>query len=108
MENLFASQLLEARGPQNRRQFARRLGLSYTFVTEMERGNRLPSDQILLGIAEELGLDPKRLLLAAYGDRSPSLRRILADKGLIRNGRAPARKRKAAVKPQLPKGVSTA
>jgi len=92
MECLFAAQLLQARGDQNRRQFARRLGLSYTFVTEMERGNRLPSDQILLGIAQELGLDPKALTLAAYGDRSPTLRRILVDKGLIRKGPIQLRK----------------
>jgi len=58
----------------------------------MERGNRLPSDQILLGIAQELGLDPKALTLAAYGDRSPALRRILVDKGLIRRGRIQLRK----------------
>jgi hypothetical protein len=58
----------------------------------MERGNRLPSDGILLRIARELGLDPKALTLAAYSDRSPALRRILVDKGLIRNGRILGRK----------------
>ena len=84
VENLFATLLRRARGNQNRRQFAIRLGLSYTFVSEMERGNRLPSDEILMGIAEELDLDHRRLLLAAYGDRSPTLRGILTDKGLIR------------------------
>jgi transcriptional regulator with XRE-family HTH domain len=92
VESLFGAQLLEARGDQNRRQFARRLGLSYTFVTEMERGNRLPSDQILMNIAQQLELDPQALIVAAYSDRSPILRRILADKGLIRDGRIPDRK----------------
>ena len=39
----------------------------------MERGERLPSDDILCGIAERLQVDIGELALATYCDRSPLL-----------------------------------
>lgn len=63
-------------------QFARKLGLSYTFVRAMEHGLRYPSDKVLLEIAQRLGLDADELLLAAYCDRSPYLAKVLAGRGI--------------------------
>jgi len=74
--------LKRARGKQSRVQFARKLGLSYTFVRAMEHGLRFPSDKVLLEIAERLKVDPGDLLMAAYCDRSPQLAEVLEHRGL--------------------------
>jgi transcriptional regulator with XRE-family HTH domain len=74
--------LKRARGKQSRVQFARKLGLSYTFVRAMEHGLRFPSDKVLLEIAERLKVDPGELLMAAYCDRSPQLAEVLEQRGL--------------------------
>ena len=74
--------LQRTRGKESRVQFARRLGLSYTFVRAMEHGMRHPSDRVLVEIADRLGLDSSELLLAAYCDRSPMLARVLETKGI--------------------------
>ncbi len=68
--------------------FARRLGLSYTFTREMERGNRLPSDDVLVRIAHRLGVGVDELVLDAYVDRSPLLERCLSSLGAISVQRA--------------------
>ena len=77
MKSLLGHCLREIRGGQSRLQFAKRLGLSYTFVREMELGNRLPSDEVLLSLASRLETDHGRLVLFAYCDRSPALRSVL-------------------------------
>ena len=74
--------LQRARGKESRVQFARRLGLSYTFVRAMEHGMRHPSDRVLVEISDRLGLDSSELLLAAYCDRSPMLARVLETRGI--------------------------
>lgn len=74
--------LKRARGKQSRVQFARKLGLSYTFTRAMEHGLRFPSDEVLLGIAERIDRDSSELLLAAYADRSPLLAKVLAERGI--------------------------
>lgn len=74
--------LQRTRGKESRVQFARRLGLSYTFVRAMEHGMRHPSDRVLVEIADRLGLDSSELLLAAYCDRSPMLARVLETRGI--------------------------
>ena len=74
--------LQRTRGKESRVQFARRLGLSYTFVRAMEHGMRHPSDRGLVEIADRLGLDSSELLLAAYCDRSPMLARVLETRGI--------------------------
>jgi transcriptional regulator with XRE-family HTH domain len=79
MESLLGVYLRELRGEESRLQFAKKLGLSYTFVREMELGNRLPSDEVLLDLASRLHADHRRLLLYAYSDRSPPLRRVLEE-----------------------------
>jgi transcriptional regulator with XRE-family HTH domain len=79
MKSLLGVYLRQLRGDQSRLQFAKRLGLSYTFVREMELGNRLPSDGVLLELAASLQADPRRLLLYAYSDRSPPLRKVLQE-----------------------------
>ncbi len=74
--------LENARGKESRVQFARKLGLSYTFVRAMEHGLRFPSDKVLIEIAEKLGKDAEELFLAAYCDRSPHLAEVLVDRGV--------------------------
>jgi len=74
--------LRRARGKDSRVQFARKLGLSYTFVRAMEHGLRFPSDKVLLDIAERLGEDPENLFLAAYCDRSAHLAEVLKERGI--------------------------
>ena len=74
--------LQRTRGKESRVQFARRLGLSYTFVRAMEHGMRHPSDRVLVESADRLGLDSSELLLAAYCDRSPMLARVLDTRGI--------------------------
>ena len=74
--------LRESRGKESRVQFARKLGLSYTFVRAMEHGLRFPSDKVLMEIAQRLELDSEKLLLAAYCDRSPLLAKVLAGRGI--------------------------
>jgi transcriptional regulator with XRE-family HTH domain len=70
------------RGDEPRAKFARRLGLSYTFVRAMEAGFRLPSDKVLLDIANILERDASEFLLAAWCDRSPELGEVLLRLGV--------------------------
>ena len=79
MKRLLGNYLRDARAGGSRVQFARRLGLSYTFVREVELGNRLPSDEVLLDIAQRLSVDARRLVLYAHCDRSPELYKILRE-----------------------------
>ena len=79
MKSLLGGYLRQLRGKESRILFARRAGLSYTFVREMELGNRRPSDPILVQLAERLSADPRRMFLYAYCDRSPGLRKVLQD-----------------------------
>lgn len=74
--------LRNSRGKESRVQFARKLGLSYTFVRAMEHGLRYPSDKVLADIAQRLDLDAEELLLAAYCDRSQALAKVLAGRGI--------------------------
>ncbi len=74
--------LKEARAGQSRVQFARMLGLSYTFVRAMEHGSRFPSDKVLLDIAKRLGIESGMMILAAYADRSPTLVEALEVRGV--------------------------
>ncbi len=77
MKRLLGAHLRELRAARSRVQFAKLLGLSYTFVREMELGNRLPSDEVLLALADKLHADHRRLLIYTYCDRSPALRKVL-------------------------------
>lgn len=79
MKSLLGAYLHQLRGTESRLQFSKRLGLSYTFVREMELGNRLPSDEVMSKIATRLGADPRRLFLYAYSDRSAALRKVLQE-----------------------------
>lgn len=83
LENRLAQLLIAFRGTETRAAFARRLHLSYTFVREMEMGNRFPSDENLVAIATELGFDPKTLAVLAYCDRSALLAQALEASGVM-------------------------
>lgn len=76
--------LRRSRGDESRVSFARRLGLSYTFVRSLELGIRLPSDSAIADVAQTLGLEEDALLIAAYCDRSPALASALRRGGRVR------------------------
>lgn len=44
-----------------RRELAERSGISYSYLAEIENGNKPPSSQVLLAISEALGLRPSEL-----------------------------------------------
>jgi transcriptional regulator with XRE-family HTH domain len=76
------TKLRTLRGSRSLVAFARALGLSYTFVREMERGNRLPSDDVIHQLAERLGVDAGELALLTYCDRSELLAAHLRTLGI--------------------------
>lgn len=80
--NVLGDLIIQARGKESRVQFARRLGLSYTFTRALESGTRFPSDAVLAHIAKELGLELHKLVLAAYCARSQALTDALRHRGL--------------------------
>ena len=51
-------------------------------MRSLEEGLRLPSDEVLIEIAERLGLDRKELIIAAYCDRSATLEETLRQCGI--------------------------
>jgi hypothetical protein len=68
----------------------------------MELGNRLPSDQVLMALAECLSVDPHRLVLYAYCDRSPALALALRESDWAAGiARGPASPAAAADRPRL-------
>ena len=82
MKSHLGTLLRRARGEESRVSFARKLGLSYTFVRAMEYGHRSPSDRVLADMASRLELDPAEFLIAAWSDRSPELARVLRKRGI--------------------------
>ncbi|MCK6445897.1 MAG: helix-turn-helix domain-containing protein [Planctomycetes bacterium] len=80
--NRLGSRLRLLRGARSLVAFSRALGLSYTFVREMERGNRLPSDDVILLLAERLQVDSGELALLTYCDRAALLAEHLTRRGL--------------------------
>jgi transcriptional regulator with XRE-family HTH domain len=74
--------LRNLRGQRSLAAFAKALDLSYTFVREMERGNRLPSDEVLVQLAERLQVDAGELALLTYCDRSELLAEHLGKCGI--------------------------
>lgn len=82
MTRRFGKILEGARGDASLASFARRLGVSYTFARSMITGRRLPSDQVLEGLAKTLDFDYDRLLVAVYSDRSEALAQALQAHGV--------------------------
>jgi transcriptional regulator with XRE-family HTH domain len=66
-----------------RSDFARLLGLSYTFVRCLERGERFPSDEVLLLLSQKLSLELDEIAIAAYCDRSRHLTSALQRRGVV-------------------------
>lgn len=96
--NRLGTRLRSLRGGRSLVAFSRALGLSYTFVREMERGNRLPSDAVILRLAERLQCDAGELALLCHCDRSALLAEHLERLGVESACRAPV----AAPPPALP------
>ena len=80
---------------------AERAGVWGTYIGQIEKGVRVPSDELCLELAKALELDPARLLVAAYRERAqakearrlfvqmekllsdPVVSRIVGDPGLL-------------------------
>ncbi len=78
--------LVSLRGDMTTADFAKKLGLSYTFTREMTRGNRFPSDDVLERIAARCRTPLVELVIAAYTDRSALLREGLRKRGIVAKG----------------------
>lgn len=80
--NRLGRRLRRLRGQDPVGVFAERVGMSGTFLHDLETGRRLPSDEVLADLAARLGIDVGELILLAYLDRSPLLGRYLAERGV--------------------------
>jgi len=68
----FADMVREARnrGRVSQRQLGQQLGVWNTYVGQIEKGEKVPSDDMCARLAKELQLDTEELLLAAYQARA--------------------------------------
>jgi len=90
-----------------RKELARRSGLSYPYLSEIEKGTKRASTEALLPIARALGLRQSELLERAEG----LLERGLSSSepsGTVRRGRAPRRRTLARVYRLQPAGADAA
>lgn len=62
-QGMVASQLTTKKKPR---------GVWPTYVGQIEKGEKVPSDEVCLKLAEVLGLEVKQVLLAAYSARAES------------------------------------
>jgi transcriptional regulator with XRE-family HTH domain len=58
----------------DRKELAETAGISYSYLAAIENGRKQPSSQVLLSIADALGLRTHQLLESAEGRRERSLR----------------------------------
>lgn len=65
--------LRESRGTIPQRDVAASLGVSLTFVSDVERGNRYPSPDLLLRWCDERLIDAKEAFEAWFHDRFPEI-----------------------------------
>ena len=79
-----------------RKELARRSGLSYPYLSEIEKGKKRASTEALLPIARALGLRQSELLERAEGLLERGLS-TSESSGTVRRGRAPGRRTLARV-----------
>lgn len=90
-----------------RKELARLSGLSYPYLSEIEKGKKRASTEALIPIAQALGLRQSELLDRAERllERGPS---HSEPSGTVRRGRAPARRPLAHVYRLAPAGADSA
>jgi len=65
------------KGRFNQKQLGEAVGVWDTYIGQIEKGEKVPSDELCLKLAEVLGLDPQRMLLMAYIERASGFAREL-------------------------------
>lgn len=89
------------KGRYSQQTLGERIGVWGTYIGQIEKGERVPSDERCLQLAAALELNPRTLLLAAYRERAqekearalfeqmekllddPVMSRVLSEKGLL-------------------------
>ncbi len=74
MEELsFGARIRTLRREQSMHQneLARRAGCSASYISRIEKGEMVPTEAVVLKIAEALGADPRTLLLASRSEKAP-------------------------------------
>lgn len=67
----FGEIIRKARGDRLSQQaLGRLIGVWGTYIGQIEKGERVPSDERCLQLAKELSLDPRGLLVSAYQERA--------------------------------------
>ncbi|HID09857.1 MAG TPA: XRE family transcriptional regulator [Candidatus Latescibacteria bacterium] len=65
------------KGRFNQKQLGETVGVWDTYIGQIEKGEKVPSDELCLKLAKVLGLDPQRMLLMAYIERASGFAREL-------------------------------
>jgi len=74
----FGEAIKQARkGRFTQKQLGQAIGVWDTYIGQIEKGEKVPSDEICLKLAEVLDLDPKKVLLMAYIERASGFAREL-------------------------------
>ena len=67
----FGDMIKQARkGVLSQKQLGAEVGVWDTYIGQIEKGGKIPSDEICLKLADVLGLDKRKLLLTAYRERA--------------------------------------
>ena len=67
----FGDMIKQARkGVLSQKQLGAEVGVWDTYIGQIEKGGKIPSDEICLKLADVLGLDKRKLLLMAYRERA--------------------------------------
>ena len=60
--NILSERMIQTRGKRSQGEMARRLGITQAYLSEIERGKKIPSNQVLVAIAEVYGTSVAYLL----------------------------------------------
>ena len=68
------------KGKFSQKEVAAEIGVWDTYVGQIEKGDKVPSDEVCVKLAEALDLDTKKLLLLAYEKRASGYARELFER----------------------------
>lgn len=77
----FGETIRQAReGRFSQKEIGNQIGVWDTYIGQIEKGEKIPSDEICIGLARALDLDETALLLTAYRERASGQARDLFDR----------------------------